>query len=90
MNWYKKAREDVDIEEDVGWVDDIWTSVESSWIDAVAYFEPMGGLDVRLKNGKTYGFIGVPKQVYDDFMESTSKGEFFNRVIKNRYKRDKS
>jgi len=59
--------------------------VKSSWITDVAYCEGMGFFEVRLANGREYTFEGVPKRVYEDFLESKSKGEFFNRVIRANY-----
>ena len=65
---------------------DKWVSVDSSFISEVSYYAPLKILDVRMKSGKIYSFINVPKSTYTRFMNSQSKGEFFNRVIKRRYK----
>ena len=86
MNWYRKAKKEEDI-------DDIfpskWKEVDSSFIDAAAYYEPLGMFEVKFKNGTEYSYRDVPKDVFDEFMKSPSKGEFFNRVIKEKYGRGK-
>lgn len=82
INWYKIAKEE---EDDLSWVEDKWKPVKSSWITDVAYYEPMGFFEVRLKNGQEYTFKDVPKKIYQDFMDAKSKGEFFNRIIRDKY-----
>jgi hypothetical protein len=42
-------------------------------------------LFVTFRSGNTYAYERVPKAVYDGLMRSPSKGEFFNRAIKDRY-----
>jgi hypothetical protein len=42
-------------------------------------------LFVTFRSGNTYAYERVPKAVYDGLMRSSSKGEFFNRAIKDRY-----
>jgi len=84
MNWYKKAQA---LDDDLDIAQDKWIPVNSSWMTHVAYYEPMGYLEFKLRNGKEYTFVGVPKKIYSDFMKSRSKGEFFNRIIRDRYGR---
>ena len=84
MNWYKKAQE-LPNNDDLDILEDKWVPVNSSWITHVAYYEPMGYFEIKLKNGKEYTFEDVPISVYRDFMRSRSKGEFFNRVIRGTY-----
>ena len=89
MNWYKKSKpEDLlifaQVKNDLD--EDKWVDVDSSFISKAAYYEPLGMFEMKMKNGKEYSFAGVPKQVYDDFLASPSKGTFFNKVIKERYK----
>jgi len=90
MNWYKTAKEktaelsEKELEE---FTKPKWIPVESSWIAALAYYKPLGMLEVKLKNGTIYGFGGVPQDVFRRFMRSKSKGQFFNRVIRPTYKK---
>ena len=82
MNWYKKAKSDLTEEEREDFARSKWTPVESSFITDIAYYEPLGMLEVKLKNGQEYSYPGIPKKVFKDLMRAKSKGEFFNRVIK--------
>ena len=84
MNWYKKAKE-LDIKELEKIVAPKWQDVQSSFIKAIAYYEPLKLLEVKMKNGKTYTFGDVPESVYEEFMQSPSKGAFFNSVIRDKY-----
>jgi hypothetical protein len=68
---------------------DKWISVDSSFISYVAYFAPLSIFEVKLKDGNKYSFKGVPKKVFQAFMRSPSKGKFFNRVIRQRYRSKK-
>ena len=63
-----------------------WRSIESSFIDAVAYYEDPEILEIRLSDGKRYTFRDVPRRVYENFLKSESKGKFFNKFIKNKFK----
>jgi len=64
---------------------DKWIPVESSFISYVAYYETLKIFEIKTIGGHEYGFSGVPKQVFNRFMKSKSKGEFFNKVIKQKY-----
>jgi len=68
---------------------DKWIPVDSSFISHVAYFAPLSIFEVKLKDGNEYSFKGVPKKVFQAFVKSSSKGEFFNRVIRQRYRSKK-
>ena len=56
---------------------------DSSFIKEITWKE--GNLFVRLKTDKFYEYKNVPKNVYEDFMNSESHGKFFDKNIKNRY-----
>jgi len=62
-----------------------WVPVNSSFISEVAYNKSLKIFEIRLRNGSEYSYKGIPQSVYRNFMRAKSKGEFFNRVIKNRY-----
>jgi hypothetical protein len=85
LNWYKRSQFDLTDKEFEESTKSKWIPVKSSWITDVAYYEPMGFFEVKLKNGKEYMYKDVPKKVYEDFMKAKSKGEFFNRVIRDKY-----
>ncbi len=33
----------------------------------------------------TWGYSGVPKKIYEEFLKAESKGGYFNRYIRNSY-----
>ena len=76
-------------EEELDGFNEPWKPVSSSFITHVEYYENLEFLDIRMKSGKEYTYIGVPKGVFEDFMKAKSKGEYFNRIIKKRYRRKK-
>ena len=84
-NWYKKAEIPKDEEGDEDFFKDPWVSVDSSFIDSIAYFSLARVLEVRMKNGKRYTFMDVPPEVYKAFLESPSNGNFFNTIIRRNY-----
>ena len=59
--------------------------VTSSNVEAIGYDEGLRELAVRFKSGGTYVYHDVPKSVFDDFLESESKGRFIANEIKNQY-----
>jgi len=100
MNWYKKAAKEkpfwpkptMSDEEYDRWnsaSEKKWTSVDSSFIAGVTYDEDRDELGVKMNGEREYFFEGVPKDVFDDFMASGSKGQFFNNVIRKKYRRKK-
>ena len=100
MNWYKSAKIEetyffpvipaspVDlakIHKDVTELEDNWIPVESSFITHVSYYEPLGMFEIKLKDGSKYSYKNVPKKVFKGFLRATSKGEYFNKVIRSKY-----
>lgn len=81
MNWYKQAQS----APAVPLANDPWEKVESSFIDAIAYSPIAQVLEVRLKSGKRYPFFNVPREIYEDFKASPSKGKFFQKLIRKDY-----
>jgi hypothetical protein len=59
-------------------------SVSSSAIAAIGY--EGGTLAVEFHNSGTYYHHGVPYSVFESFMHSGSKGAFYNRHIRGKYK----
>jgi hypothetical protein len=60
-------------------------AIVSSTIAAVGYDENTGTLEVEFSDGKVYEYQGVPKDVYEAFMNSDSKGRFFAAQIRGGY-----
>ena len=61
--------------------------VESSNIDRVAYKD--NKLYVEYKSGGLYAYDWVPEDVWNNLLNSESKGRFMNSIIKENYKYDK-
>jgi len=61
-----------------------WHSVQSSFVEAIAYDKNTNELYVTLSHG-SYVYSGVPQYVFDEFLVSPSKGTFFNRKVKDVY-----
>jgi len=85
VNWYKKSQTSFDDFE----TESKWIPVESSFITDVAYHEPMKLFEIRIKDKinkiHEYTHTDVPKNVFEDFMRASSKGQFYNAVIKKNY-----
>ena len=43
-------------------------------------------LDVRFVSGRLYSYFDVPERVVEAMRRATSKGGFFNRRIRDRYR----
>lgn len=60
--------------------------LDSSAISKVTYNKKTKKMNVRfVGTGKSYTYVGVPKQVYQDFIDAPSAGQFFNDYIKDDY-----
>lgn len=56
----------------------------SSWVKTIHY---SGGLlTLTTKQGKEIHCFGVPASVWEQLQASSSKGEFFNKHIKGKYR----
>jgi hypothetical protein len=60
------------------------TPVSSSAIRAVGY--EGSTLTVLFVSGRIYDHPGVPYFVYEGLMQASSKGAFYNRYIRGRYR----
>lgn len=59
--------------------------VSSSAIEAIGYDPTTMRMQIRFTSGNTYPFCRVPKDVFDRFMRASSKGDFYNSYIRDRY-----
>jgi len=93
ISWYKRALK-IDLEDPMAaWADDWepeeatpkdgkpWVEVDSSFIDAVAFYPIAEVLEVRMQNGKVFTLMGIPKGIYESFLKAPSKGRYFNKII---------
>ena len=60
--------------------------VESTAIKSIGYNEDKQILEVEiLDTGRVYKYFNVPLEEYMDFLDAKSLGEYYNRVIKEKY-----
>ncbi len=59
--------------------------VLSTEIEWIGYEEKKNMLQVEFIAGGVYQYDGVPEEVYLDFLNSPSHGQFFETNIKGRY-----
>jgi len=60
--------------------------IVSSNLEAVGYDEGQQQLVIRFKKAKhVWGYNGVSRDLYEQFMAAPSKGVFFAQRIKNQY-----
>ena len=59
--------------------------VDSSNIEAVGYDAGSQELHVQFLGGGRYVYHQVPRYIFDDFLNASSKGSFLNREIRNVY-----
>jgi KTSC domain-containing protein len=60
------------------------TPVSSTAIRAIGYDGYM--LTVEFHSGRTYDHPGVPYSVYEGLMQASSKGTYYVRYIRGRYR----
>lgn len=61
-------------------------SVRSSHLKSVGYNPTARTMAVKFNDGGTYHYYGVTPNTHDQFMAAPSKGKFFRRAIKGRYR----
>jgi hypothetical protein len=59
-----------------------WIPVESSWIVAAAYDEGLQTIFVAFPNGKKWWYSGCPIELWQEFVNASSKGRFMNEELK--------
>jgi len=59
--------------------------VESSMLSAVGYDPATQTLRALFNSGKTYDYFEVPQEVYDQLIESDSKGHYMSDAIIDLY-----
>ena len=58
-------------------------AVDSSFISLIAYDPTDRMLGVRMKSGKSYVYAGVQEVIWEGMKNCESKGEEYNRTLKN-------
>lgn len=62
-----------------------WIDVYSSNIERIAYDEKQKELLVAFNKGIEYFYVNVPKKLYEEMLNSSSKGKYLNEKIKGSY-----
>jgi hypothetical protein len=67
-----------------GYVNDVVTTLveESSSINKIGYDKKGSVLYVEFKTGIIYGYREISEELYEEFLESESKGKFFYSNIR--------
>ena len=60
--------------------------VKSSNLDAVGYDRKSGVLRILFREGAMYDYHAVPQKIYNQLMEASSKGAFFQEHIVSQFK----
>jgi len=63
-----------------------WTAVESSVFWAASYAEDQSVLYLLFRSGELYGYFDVARRQYQEFLEADSKGRYFGRKIRGRFR----
>lgn len=58
----------------------------STAIRAIHYNAEREQLQITFTSGRAYVYLNVPEGVYAAFTSATSKGAFFNRFIRDRFR----
>jgi hypothetical protein len=61
-------------------------AVDSSAIYRISHDQDRRELTIVFRGTGDYVYEGVPRQVYEAFLAAPSKGAFFNRQIRDRYR----
>ena len=64
--------------------------VRSSNIKAVGYDNTTLVLEIEFHDGGIYQYLDFSKSSYDDFVKAGSKGSYFHRHIKGKYRARKT
>ena len=60
--------------------------LQSTSLSAATYQEQSASLELVFRSGAIYRYIGVSAQVYQELLQSESKGRYFNQHIRNRFR----
>ena len=60
--------------------------IESTLLASAAYRPDRSLLDLEFRDGTLYRFFDVPVACFRQLMVSDSKGTYFNRYIRNRFR----
>lgn len=61
------------------------TAVVSSLLSSIGY-SIEATLELEFRSGATYRYFAVPQAVFQDLIAAESKGAYFNRHVRNRFR----
>lgn len=61
------------------------TAVESSTLATIAYDRTRELLELEFNSRALYQYFGVPAAVYEGLLRASSKGNYFNQVIRGQF-----
>jgi hypothetical protein len=61
-------------------------AVESTLLAAVAYDASNQMLELEFRDRAIYQYFGVPAEIHDALLRAPSKGHYFNRVIRGKFR----
>jgi hypothetical protein len=67
------------------WFPEVDQSMPSSVIRHFRYRPEHEALDITFVSGRQYRYLQVPKNIYEEMRSSFSKGEYFNRHIRDHF-----
>ena len=63
-----------------------WIPVTSTNVNALAYDEQDQVMSVEFKAGNRYQYFEVPPHIFDECLNASSVGQYFNKNIKNKFR----
>jgi hypothetical protein len=63
----------------------VYTALDSSVLAAAAYAMD-GTLELQFRSGAIYLYFAIPPAVFEQLIAAASKGAYFNRNIRNRFR----
>lgn len=60
-------------------------TVESDVIHAIGYDDEINVLEIIFNSGQIYQYRNVPREVFEQFMQSESKGNYFQHNIRDEF-----
>jgi hypothetical protein len=61
-------------------------SLDSSSLQSAGYSAEPGTLEITFPSGAIYRYSGVPSHVYQALLDASSKGRYFNAVIRSSFR----
>lgn len=65
-----------------------WVPVDSRLFTSAAYRDDVRQLYLRFRDGDIYRYFDCPAPVYREFLKAESKGRYFARHIRNRFRHE--